>query len=85
MTRDELRAAYPGAADVVEFFEFDAPTFRAALPSLTADGWTPKKLLEYSKKLCEDAVEHDAQAARDSPQLDHPDCLRYLMARMGAL
>lgn len=78
MTAEDLRAAYPGAADAVVLHE----TYIRIPKHLP-----PHEVLETLKRCADDtlAIEPVGPLTVVRPQMDHPDFLKYLRAKLGAM
>ena len=85
MTTDELRAAYPGAPDAVELHEIDMDDF---WPRARASGMSPAAVAIMMAREVGDTVT-GTKLSRPGiplrPQMEHPDFLRYVTAKMGGM
>lgn len=81
MTTEQLRAAYPGAAEAVQRFEYADEGGSAYLARCRRECWSMDRIIEDGKAACRAAgvpYEHPMHC-----QLDHPDFRRYLAAKLG--
>lgn len=87
MSRDELRAAYPGAADAVEFHEQAIPesswNFMRAWEM--APAWVIQLMLEETGPAPTTGRNWHTPGISLRPQMEHPDFARYVAAKLGAV
>lgn len=90
MTSDELRAAYPGAADAVVLYEGLHPCGKPPYPWHMYRSRSPKEALDTVRRLTDESLSFGPPAGVPEfaemirPQMDHPDFARYVAARLGS-
>jgi hypothetical protein len=87
MTLDELKAAYPGCPDAVEWFDHGLDSLWAKARSL---GWTVDQFKERCQGVQsiidrEGGLRAGAKETAAMAQLDTEDFRRYFAAKMGML
>ena len=97
MTTDDLRAAYPEAADAVELLEFGDSYLRPTpWDSVRRMGLTPAQFVADFKESADMGLAGRARyGAADSPegkrlrairaQMDHPHLAAYVAAKLGSM
>lgn len=85
MTTDELRAAYPGAADAVAYHQRPGVSRLLAIAAVT--GASPEQAVEGCRQGADDAIRYrpGLPVAAVRAQMDHPDFLRYVADKLRAL
>ena len=88
MTAEELRAAYLGAADIVEVNEFGWKGMPCIIwQPIRESGKSPAETVKLLKECATTAVANypGPPFLGKLDQFDHPDFLRYVSAKLGAM
>ena len=92
MTEEELRAAYPGAADLVVLNELESVGISGIIlnslwEAARKSGKPPAELVRILKQSAEMAIADIPTGPLTGKlhQFDHPDYLRYVSAKLGAM
>ena len=87
MTLEELKAAYPGCPDAVEWHESRMCNI-VVWPMQRMIGENPHQTLERLKLAYEDCVRMTGggpEIRKMRPQMDHPDFMKYIKAKLGVV
>jgi hypothetical protein len=91
MTREEAEQHYPGAVDAVMLHEGQghplAPLLKKILDSERVRRLSPDEVLDGLRRSADQSLRvfPNGPLTKVRPQMDHPDFLKYLRGRLGAM